>query len=86
MAKRNSARARQAKRPEDLNHLYFTIHFATLVRKHGGKWIVLTEGKLVGIGGKEDIPALMQKARAISPKVTPFLAPIPTPEEFECVL
>ena len=61
-------------------------HFCELVKKHGGKWIVLTEGKLIGIGSSADIPALMEKARAAAPSAIPFLAPIPTPEDLECVL
>ncbi len=86
MAKRTSTTSRQAKTIHDANHRYFTIHFASLVRKHGGKWIVLAEGKLIGIGGSADIPALMEKARAAAPSTIPFLAPIPTPEDLECVL
>jgi len=86
MAKRASAKTRRAKAIRDPNDFYFATHFTTLVRKHGGKWIVLTEGKLVGIGDREDIPVLMQKARELSPMATPFLAPIPRPEELECVL
>jgi hypothetical protein len=30
------------------NHDYFRRNFATLVRKHGGKWIVLANGSLSG--------------------------------------
>ena len=86
MAKKTLATVQGVKELLDLNHSYFTKHFASLVRKHGGKWIILSEGKLIGIGGREDIPALMQKAREASPTTPPFLAPIPTPEELECVL
>jgi hypothetical protein len=85
MAKRNSAEIRRVKELLNLNDRYFTKHFATLVRKHGGKWIVLSEGKLIGIGESKDLPGLMQKARAASP-TPPFMAPIPTPEELQCVL
>ena len=70
----------------DPDDYYFRRHFARLVREHGGKWIVLAEGKLIGIGKKDKIPGLVLKAQASYPKSAPFMAPIPTKEELECVL
>jgi len=70
----------------DPDNSYFREHFAWLVREHGGKWIVLARGKLIGIGKKDKIPALVQKAQATYPDTTPLIAPIPTKEELECVL
>jgi Family of unknown function (DUF5678) len=65
---------------------YFKTHFAQLVRQHGGEWIVLADGKLVGVGKKKNIRSLVRKARAQHPNAIPFIAPIPTKEELECVL
>ncbi len=70
----------------DPDDAYFRKNFSKLVREHGGKWIVLADGKLIGIGPREKISALVEKAREILPKATPFIAPIPTEEELECVL
>lgn len=86
MAKHTTQTARRGKATDDANHRYFTTHFASLVKKHGGQWIVLIEGELIGIGSSADIPALMAKARATAPSAIPFLAPIPTPDDLECVL
>jgi hypothetical protein len=85
MAKKSFVTSQQMKEAFDLNDRYFTTHFSSLVSKHGGKWLVLSEGKPIGIGGRDDIPTLMKKARA-TPPTTPFLAPIPKPEELECAL
>lgn len=70
----------------DSDDRYFRKHFARLVREHGGGWIVLAQGKLIGVGRKEKIPALILKAQSNYPHTTPFIAPIPTKEELECVL
>ena len=83
--KRKYVRSGKAGYP-DADDAYFRKNFSKLVREHGGKWIVLAEGKLIGIGPREKISALVEKAREIFPKATPFLAPIPTEEELECVL
>lgn len=70
----------------DPDDLYFRKHFPRLVREHGGQWIVLAEGKLIGIGKKDKIPGLILKAQDSYPNSTPFIAPIPTEDELECVL
>ena len=70
----------------DADDLYFRKHFSHLVRKHGGEWIVLSAGKLIGIGKKDEVSGLVCKARVNYPKSTPFIAPIPTKDEIECVL
>jgi hypothetical protein len=70
----------------DADDSYFRKHFAHLVRKHGGEWIVLSAGKLIGIGKKDAVSGLVSKARVNYPKSTPFIAPIPTKDEIECVL
>jgi hypothetical protein len=70
----------------DADDRYFKTHLAQLVRERGGEWIVLAEGNLVGIGKKERVQRLIQKARSKYPHATPFAAPIPTKEDLECVL
>ncbi len=70
----------------DPNDRYFHRHFAGLVEKHGGNWIVLVEGKLIGISKPKDVGKLIQQAKAKHPHSLPFASPIPTREELECLL
>lgn len=70
----------------DLDHAYFRKNFARLVREHGGEWIVLARGKLIGTAKRAKLAGLVSKARAGYPGVIPFIAPIPTRAEIECVL
>ncbi len=83
-ARINSRKNRQPSRDPD--DLYFRKHFSQLVRDHGGKWIVLVEGNLIGIRKKDKIRSLVSKAKARYPDSTLFIAPIPTKDELECVL
>jgi hypothetical protein len=86
-ARRRKKRSYSDQEPySDPDDSYFKTHFAKLVRQHGGEWIVLVGGKLVGIGKKKNIRSLVRKARSQHPDATPFIAPIPTKEELECVL
>jgi Family of unknown function (DUF5678) len=86
-AKRRKTKSHRRQEPySDLDDRYFKTHFAQLVREHGGEWIVLAEGKLVGTGKKKNIRSLIRKARSQHPDAIPFIAPIPTEEELECVL
>jgi hypothetical protein len=73
-------------RYSDPDDRYFKKHFGQLVREHGGKWIVLADGKLIGIAEKKQIAKLVQKAQSNHPNAAPFIAPIPTKEDLECVL
>lgn len=85
--KRTRPRSRNVLRVfHDADDWYFRKHFSHLVRQHGGEWIVLAAGKLIGIGKKDKVRGLVGKARGIYPKSTPFIAPIPTKDEIECVL
>ena len=70
----------------DADHQYFASHFTRLVRKHGGQWIVLVDANLIGIANKNRLASLIKKARAEYPDRIPFIAPIPTKDEIECVL
>lgn len=78
--------ARNLQVVHDADDSYFRKHFAHLVRKHGGEWVVMSAGKLIGIGKKDEVRGLVGKARVNYPKSTPFIAPIPTKDEIECVL
>lgn len=70
----------------DADHEYFASNFPRLVRKHGGQWIVLVHGNLIGIDKKNRLASLIKKARSEYPDSIPFIAPIPTRDEIECVL
>jgi hypothetical protein len=86
-ATRRKTRSHTRQQPySDPDDRYFKTHFAQFVREHGGKWIVLAEGELVGIGRKKNIRSLIRKARSKHPDAIPLIAPIPTKEELECVL
>ena len=68
------------------NDEYFTEHFEELVAEHGGEWIVITEGDLVGIGPKYAVREMLKEARKRFPGKIPLASPIPKEEEIECVL
>lgn len=76
----------RVKTSRDLNDRYFQRHFARLVGEHGGKWIVLVGGELIGVGKRKEVARLIQKAREKHPHSIPFASPIPTREELECLL
>jgi len=77
---------RREKAAEDPNDRYFNTHFARLVKEHGGEWIVLVDGKLIGIGREKDLGKLMAKARRTHPRSMPFAAPIPARQDLQCLL
>ena len=87
---KNAKTARHAgkrqKTGADADHDYFARNFPRLVHKHGGKWIVLVQGHLIGIANKGKLASLISKARSEHPGGIPFIAPIPTRDEIECVL
>lgn len=70
----------------DADHKYFSRHFTQLVREHGGQWIVLVDANLIGIANKNRLASLVKKARTEYPGRIPFIAPIPTKDDIECVL
>lgn len=82
---RNSSN-RESQAIEDADDKYFRKHLSTLVREHGGQWVVIAAGKLIGTGKKSQIGSLLSKARKSYPQATPFIAPIPTEDEIECAL
>jgi len=68
------------------NDAYFTKHFESLVDKHGGKWIVIIDGKEIAIGYKHELSKMLKEARKKYPDKTPLAAPIPRKEELQCIL
>lgn len=70
----------------DPNDTYFKDHLTEFVKKHGGEWVVIAGGQLIGFGDKNNISRLMNKAREMFPDDIPLLSPIPREEELECIL
>lgn len=70
----------------DPNDECFRRHFAKLVKQHGGEWVVIAGGRIIGIGPEERIGEMRQKASKAHPDDTPLLAPIPTTDDIECIL
>lgn len=69
----------------NLNDHYFTEHFEELVTEHGGEWIVIAKGELVGIGPKHTVKEMLRNARERFPGEIPLASPIPREEEIECI-
>ena len=72
---------------------YFTINdhcfhknFSRLVKRHGGKWVVIAGGKVIGTAPKSRVRKLIDLARKMFPRETPLAAPIPREEEIQCIL
>jgi hypothetical protein len=57
-----------------------------VVRDHGGKWVVIAGGSLIGISDEAELKKLADLARKRHPKDIPIVAPIPRKEELECIL
>ena len=70
----------------DPNDECFRKNFAELVEQHGGEWVVIAGGEIVGIGPEEQVSEMSQKAQELHPNDTPLLAPIPTADDVECIL
>ena len=70
----------------DRNHACFTKHLEKLVKAHGGKWVVIAGGSLIGVADEAELKKLTALARKRYPKDTPLITPIPRREELECIL
>jgi hypothetical protein len=68
------------------NDDYFKKHLTEFVKEHGGEWVVISGGQLVGFARKDGIQRLLKKARKMFPNDIPLLSPIPREEELECIL
>lgn len=71
---------------KDPNHTCFTKHLQKLVKTHGGKWVVIAGGSLIGVAKEGELKKLTSLARKRYPKDVPLIAPIPRKEELECIL
>ena len=68
------------------NDAYFRKHLQKLVEAHGGKWVVIAGGSLIGVSHETELKKLTALARKRYPKDIPLVAPIPRKEELECIL
>lgn len=68
------------------NDAYFKKHLQAFVKNHGGEWVIIAGGQLIGFTRKENISSLMKKATEMFPDDIPLLSPIPREEELECIL
>lgn len=68
------------------NDEYFRKHLSEFVKGHGGEWVVIAGGELIGFIHKENISKLVNKARKLFPKDVPLISPIPREEELQCIL
>lgn len=71
---------------QEPNDTYFKKHLTEFVKEHGGEWVVIAGGKLIGFATKDKISSLMKKAKKMFPDDIPMLSPIPREEELECIL
>ena len=68
------------------NDRYFNDHLSEFVKDHGGEWVVIAGGQLIGFARKDNISRLVKKALKMFPDDIPLLSPIPREEELECIL
>ena len=61
----------------DPNDAYFTKHLEKLVKAHGGKWVVIAGGRLIGVGGEEQLKKLAAWRASATPKI--FLSWLQSP-------
>ena len=55
------------------------------VKSHGGKWVVIAGGKVIGFADKEGLSRVVKRARKRFPGDTPLISPIPREEELEWI-
>jgi hypothetical protein len=80
----NQARRTKKQYYSNPNHDYFTEHFEELVDHHGGKYLVMADGEVVAICYGHEMDPYVDQIRERG--IVPFIAPIPRPEEIECLL
>lgn len=71
---------------KDRDDEYLKRNFTGLVKKYGGRWIVIVNGKRFAIVPKSLLPATMKKARQKYPDSIPLASPIPTSQDLQCLL
>lgn len=68
------------------NYLYFRRHFGDLVKKHGGRMVVISGGRLVGSCGPDrskDLARMVDHVRKARPNEVPFVSPVPSRRELQ---
>jgi hypothetical protein len=68
------------------NDAYLSKHLKKLMKQHGGQWVVISEGRLIGVGPKKSLKKYFELAKKRNPKETPLVSPIPTKEQVHCIL
>jgi len=66
------------------NYRYFHRHFNELAKRHGGRMIVISGGRIFGVCRNErprELSRLVEEARRASPQEVPFVSPVPTVKE-----
>lgn len=71
---------------KDPDHEYLAKHFTALIRRYGGKWIVVVKGRKFAIISKGKVGAAVKKARKQYPGEVPLISAIPTREQLQCIL
>lgn len=67
------------------NDEYFRRHLGWFVKSHGGEWVVIAGGQLMGFACKGNISKMVKKARKQFPDDTPLLSSIPRKEELDYI-
>lgn len=68
------------------NDEYLSKHFSSLIKKYGGKWIVIVNGKKFAIVPRTRVRKTIEEARKKFPGSIPMLSPIPTTKQLQCIL
>lgn len=66
------------------NYRYFRRHFNSLVKRHGGRMVVIAKGRLVGSSPHSNPNRLLRLIGSVKqndPKEVPFVTPVPTVKE-----
>lgn len=68
------------------NDAYMRKNLSKLMARHGGKWAVISGGRLIGVGPKSSLKRYFELAKKKNPNETPLVSPIPTKEQVHCIL
>lgn len=68
------------------NDTYLHKNLKRLMARYGGKWIVISGGRQIGIGTKKTLKRYFELAKKKNPKDIPLVSAIPTKEQIQCIL
>lgn len=71
---------------KDRDDEYLRKNFSELIKKHGGKWIVIVNGEKFAVVSKVRLADAMREVRKKYPRTPPLVSPIPTTHELQCIL